>query len=87
MRAAALLVVFACSLALGQQQSASSRLDLPLQQRLDSPQRVAAASVRLTVFVSFIATSFKVPMLVETISPVPELRIPAGTYTARQLLD
>ena len=73
--------------AIGQQQTATSRLNLPLQQRLDAPQTVAAASVTLRDFVGFIANSFKVPMLVESTSPVPDLKIPAGTYSARQLLD
>lgn len=64
-----------------------SRLDLALEQRLDLPQRVVSASLRLTDFVSFIATSFKVPLLVETPAPIPELKTPEGTYSARQLLD
>lgn len=68
-------------------QAPQSRLSLTLQQRLDTPLRVVAASVTLVDFVGFMATSYKVPMLVETISPVPDLKIPAGTYTARQMLD
>jgi hypothetical protein len=43
--------------------------------------------MRLTDFVSFIATTFKVPLLVETSAPVPDLKTPEGTYSARQLLD
>jgi hypothetical protein len=45
------------------------------------------ASVTLVDFVGFIATAYKVPMLVETTSPVPDLKVPAGTYSARQMLD
>ncbi|MDP9159429.1 MAG: hypothetical protein M3O09_04270 [Acidobacteriota bacterium] len=41
----------------------------------------------MTDFISFIATSFKVPLLVETPAPVPNLDSPEGTYAARQLLD
>ena len=48
---------------------------------------MASADVRLTDFVGFIASSFKVPLLVETTAPVPDLTIPAGTYSARQLLN
>jgi len=66
---------------------ATSRLDLPLQQRLDTPQAVGSATVGLTDFVGFIATAYKVPLLVETIRPAPDVAVPAGTYTARQLLD
>jgi hypothetical protein len=43
--------------------------------------------LKLTDFASFIATSFKVPLMVETSAPVPDLQIQAGTYSARQLLD
>jgi hypothetical protein len=70
-----------------QQVRAASRLDLTLQQRLDAPQTIASASVTVRDFVGFIGNSFKVPLLVETTSPVPDLTIPAGTYSARQLLD
>ncbi len=64
-----------------------SRLDLPLKQRLEVPQKVASASLRLTDFVGFIATSFKVPLLVETSLPNAKVRINEGSYSARQLLD
>jgi hypothetical protein len=70
-----------------QRDTTTSPLDLPLERRLDLPRRVASASLRLTDFVSFIATTFKVPLLLETAAPVPDLNTPAGTYTARQLLD
>jgi len=60
---------------------------LPLDQRLDLPHCVASASLRLTDFVSFIATTFKVPLLVETPFTVQELKTPTGIYSARQLLD
>jgi hypothetical protein len=85
MRIAAALILLASSLTGAQ--AAPSRLEMPLRERLDAPQRIAAASVRLTNFAGFIATSFKVPLLVETTSPVPDLKIPAGTYSPRQLLD
>ena len=86
MRIAAALILVASSLA-SAQQNPPPRLQMSLQQRLETPQRVAAASVRLTDFTNFVATSFKVPLLVETPSPVPDLKIRAGTYTPRQLLD
>ena len=66
---------------------ASAPLDQPLELRLDLPRRVASASLRVTDFVSFIATTFKVPSLVETPALVPDLNTPEGTYSARQLLD
>ena len=64
-----------------------SRIDLPLEQRLELPQRVASASLNIAEFAQFIATSFKVPLLVETPAPVPDLKIYQGTYSARSLLD
>jgi hypothetical protein len=82
-----LLVCFIGCSSLTEADQPQSRLDLSLQQRLGKPQLVAAASVRLTDFLGFIATSFKVPLLVEATSPVPDLKILAGTYSARQLLD
>ena len=83
-----LLTIVLISACCGRRTSTSfSRLDQPLEQRLDLPQRVASVPLRLTDFVSFIATSFKVPLLVETTAPVPDLRTPEGTYSARQLLD
>jgi|ERR1700730_4280870 len=87
MRIAALLIVLAASTVSAQTSAPVSRLDLPLEQRLDLPQRVASVPLRLTDFVSFIATSFKVPLLVETPAPVPDLETPDGIYSARQLLD
>jgi len=87
MRIVALLVVLAASTASAQTSAAISRLDLPLELRLNVPQRVASVRLRLTDFVSFIATSYKVPLLVETPAPAPDLETPDGTYTARQLLD
>jgi hypothetical protein len=64
-----------------------SRLNLPLTQRLDTPLRIAGARLTLADFTGFVATSFKVPLLVETTNVNPELRIPAGSFTARKLLD
>jgi hypothetical protein len=64
-----------------------SRIDLPLEQRLEVPQKVAATSLKLTDMTGFIGTSYKVPILVETPTPIPDLKIPEGSYTARQLLD
>jgi hypothetical protein len=87
MRVAALFIVFVASPLSTQMAQAVSRLDLPLEQRLDLPQRVGSASLRLTDFVCFVATTFKVPLLVETPAPVPDLKTPDGTYSARQLLD
>ena|ERR1700721_121959 len=82
MRIVGLLIVLAAGTLSAQSTTAVSRLDLSLEPRLDLPQRVASASLRLTDIVSFIATSFKVPLLVETPAQVPNLQIPAGTYTA-----
>lgn len=65
----------------------ASRIDLPVQERLDVPETVASSFVRLTDFAGFIATSFKVPLLVEVAYPLPDLTIPAGKFSARQLLD
>jgi hypothetical protein len=85
---AGLFIVLAAASSLSAQKgTVFSRLDLPLEQRLDLPQGVASATLTLTDFASFIATSFKVPLLVETPAPVPDLQIHAGTYSARQLLD
>jgi hypothetical protein len=86
MRVVALIVLAASTLS-AQTKNPVSRLSLPPEQRLDLPQRVASARLRLTDFISFITTSFKVPLLVETPAPVPDLDSPEGTYTARQLLD
>ena len=69
------------------QEKTPSRLELPLEQRLETPQPVAGASIRLTDFTSFIATAFKVPLLVETPAAIPDVIIPKGTYSARQLLN
>jgi hypothetical protein len=87
MRIVALLIVLAASTMSAQTSTPVARLDLPPEQRLNIPQRVASVPLKLTDFVSFIATSYKVPLLVETPSPVPALETPDGTYTARQLLD
>jgi hypothetical protein len=93
-RVSALILVLGCISAchkpeaiLPQNQALRSRIDLPLESRLDLPQRVAGSSLRLKDFVSFIATSFKVPMLVETPNPIPDIDMPDGLFTARQLLD
>src|SRR5512147_1157588 len=86
MRMAALLFGLV-SIAATAQQAAPALTALPLQQRLDRPQHIASTSLRLTDFVSFIATSFKVPMLVEMPVPVPDLKFREGTYSARELLD
>jgi hypothetical protein len=64
-----------------------ARLSLPLTQRLDTPLRIAGARLTLADLTGFLATSFKVPLLVETTNANPELRIPAGSFTARKLLD
>src|SRR5579864_2242052 len=66
MRIATLLIALAASACSAPKTAPVSRLDLPLEQRLDAPQRIASVPLRLTDFVSFIATSFKVPLLVET---------------------
>src|SRR5690242_10241634 len=87
MRTVALLLLILVSGFASGEQRMRSRLELPLPQRLDAPQAVASASLRLTDFVGFIGNSYKVPLLVETTSPVPDLTIPAGTFSARQLLD
>ncbi len=87
MRIGALLVVLAASTATAQTSKAVPQFDLPLEQRLNVPQRIASVPLALTDFVSFIATSYKVPLLVETPAPAPDLKTPGGTYTARQLLD
>src|SRR2546430_5169136 len=87
MRIVALLIVLAASMVSAQTSIPVSRLELPLEQRLNVPQRVASISLRLTDFVSFIATSYKVPLLVGTPAPVPDVETPDGSYTARQLLD
>jgi hypothetical protein len=86
-RSAELFIVLAASALSAQTATVVSPLDLQLEQRLDLPQRVASASLRLTDFASFVATTYKVPLLVETPASVPDLNTPAGTYTARQLLD
>lgn len=87
MRIAVLLAILFTRPLWAQAGSTSSPLDLPLELRLDRPRHVASASLRLTDFVSFIATTFKVPLLVETSAPVPDLKTAEGTYSARQLLD
>jgi hypothetical protein len=86
MRWAALLPL-AFAFTLGAQQRPISPLELSLEQRLDAPRRVTTSTLRLTDFVAFIATAFKVPLLVETTTPAPELTISGAAYTARQLLD
>jgi hypothetical protein len=86
-RISALLIALATGTLSSQIAVPVSRLDLPLEQRLDLPQRIASVPLRLTDFVSFIAVSFKVPLLVETPSPIPDLEAPDGTYSARQLLN
>ena len=87
MKISVLLVLLCASPLWAQRTSGSSPVDLPLEQRLDLPRRVASVPLRLTDFVSFIATTFKVPLLVETPAPVPDLKTPEGSYSARQLLD
>src|SRR5664280_816406 len=93
-RASALILVLGCILACqqpkaipSQNQAAQSRIDLPLEERLDLPQRVAGSSLRLKDFASFIATSYKVPLLVETPNPIPDIEMPDGLFSARQLLN
>jgi hypothetical protein len=65
----------------------AQRLALPLEQRLDVPLRVSSATLKLTEFAAFVATSFKVPLLVESPLAVEGLKSPKGTYSARQLLN
>ena len=86
MRAALLWTVVLLTFAAAAHAS-SSPLDLPLEQRLDAPRKIASASLKLTDFVGFLGNTYKVPLLVETTSPVPDLAIPSGTFSARQLLD
>jgi hypothetical protein len=43
--------------------------------------------VKLRDFTGYLGNLFKVPLLVETTSADPDLTIPAGTYSARGLLD
>jgi hypothetical protein len=87
MRIVVLLLGLFASPSWAQTTRASSPLGQRLEQRLDVSRRVASASLRLTDFVSFIAITFTVPLLVETPAPVPDLNTPEGTYSARQLLD
>lgn len=87
MRVALLLLALFVSPLWAQTTSDTSPLNLPIEQRLDLPRQVASASLRLTDLVSFIATTFKVPLLVETPAAVPDLKTSPGAYTARQLLD
>ena len=88
MRTAFGLLIVLAGLSCSQRPIATiSRLDLPFSQRLDLPQKVAPASIRLKEFIGFIGTSFKVPLLVETSVPEATIRIEGGTYSARQLLD
>jgi hypothetical protein len=94
MRTSALILALGCISACqkpgaipSQNQAVQSRVDLPLEARLDLPQRVAGSSLRLKDFVSFIATSFKVPLLVEIPNPIPDIDMLDGLFSARQLLD
>jgi hypothetical protein len=87
MRIATVLIALAAGACSVPKTAPVSRFDLLLEQRLDAPQRIASVLLRLTDFVSFVATSFKVPLLVETPAPVPDLKTPDGIYSARQLLD
>jgi len=87
MKALPLITLWTFSLFASAQQTSNSRLNLSLEQRFNSRLRVTAVSVTLPDFVGFIATAYKVPLLVETTSPVPDVHIPAGTFSARQLLD
>lgn len=84
---AALAVVVVCCASVVQAQAPAARLQLPVEQRLDVPLKVKKAPLTLVEFVGFIATAYKVPLLVETTSPVPDLKVPSGTYTARDLLN
>jgi hypothetical protein len=87
MKRAVPVLLMLSAAAMWAQQSPTPRIDIPVQERLELPQRVSSASLRLTDFVGFIATSYKVPMLVEFVYPQPTLTVMAGTYSARQLLD
>jgi hypothetical protein len=49
--------------------SMHARLALAVEQRLDVPFNLASKSLRLTDFVSLIATSYKVPVLAEVAAP------------------
>jgi len=77
----ALALVLASSLLLLAKTPASP-LDLSLEQLLDSPHCVAATSFRLMDFVSFIGTTFKVPLLTETEAVMPISKFLLG-YSAR----
>jgi hypothetical protein len=87
MKIAALLIAIVVSPSRVLAPAPVSPLNLPLEQRLDLPHCVASASLRLTDFVSFVATTFKVPLLAETATAVPDVKTPAGVYSARQLLE
>ncbi len=76
-----------CRQTAGEQPPPIVRLDLPLEQRLDIPVKHASATLRLTDFVSFVATSYKVPVLAEVVAPIPDVKVSEGTDSARQLLE
>lgn len=86
MRMFALLLLFSGSALPQSTKSAAALLELAPEQRLDIPQRVTAASLKLTDFVSFVSTTYKVPILAE-ITSNSIVRIPTGTFTARELLN
>jgi hypothetical protein len=87
MRVLAILITVVASACSQRNRKTISRIDLPLDQRMEIPQQATSASLSLAEFAQFIATSFKVPLLVEMPAPVPNLRIAEGTYSARALLD
>jgi hypothetical protein len=88
MRFASPLIIVAFSVSCARAPAAPvARIDLPLEQRFDLPLKVATTSFKLTDLAGFIGTSYKVPILVETPTPIPDLKISEGSYTARQLLD
>lgn len=68
-------------------QDSQSRPNLSLDRRLDIPVVVVPVRGKLTDLVSFVATTYKVPVLAEIVAPNPDISIPGGTYTARQLVD
>ena len=86
MRILAIVITVVASACSQRNPKTISRIDLPLDQRMEVPQQVTSASLSLAEFAQFIATSFKVPLLVETPAPVPNLKIAEGTYSARALL-
>ena len=59
-RGGALLLTLYSAVVWAAQRSSTPRAYMPLQDRLKPPQGVSSVSLRLTDFVGFIATSYKV---------------------------